>query len=81
MRQSRPSMEAFGPDAMLYIPLGERSDAPMRLQAQKLDSQMGKSYVQGPTNIRQARIEVASDETRAGDCGLPAPTANVELTR
>ncbi len=65
-------MEAFGPDAMLYITLGERSDAPMRPQAQKLDSQMGKSYVQGSTNIRQARIEVASDETRAGDCGPPA---------
>ena len=33
---------AFGPDAMLYITLGERSDAPMRPQAQQLDSHMGK---------------------------------------
>jgi glucose/arabinose dehydrogenase len=32
----------FGPDAMLYITLGERSDAPMRPQAQQLDSHMGK---------------------------------------
>ncbi|HET8645616.1 MAG TPA: PQQ-dependent sugar dehydrogenase, partial [Vicinamibacteria bacterium] len=33
---------AFGPDGMLYITLGERSDAPMRPQAQQLDSHMGK---------------------------------------
>lgn len=33
---------AFGPDGMLFITLGERSDAPMRPQAQRLDSHMGK---------------------------------------
>jgi aldose sugar dehydrogenase len=33
---------AFGPDGMLYITLGERSDTPMRPQAQRLDSDMGK---------------------------------------
>ena len=33
---------ALGPDQMLYIALGERSDAPMRPQAQQLDSHMGK---------------------------------------
>jgi aldose sugar dehydrogenase len=33
---------AFGPDGKLYVTLGERSDAPMRPQAQKLDSHMGK---------------------------------------
>jgi glucose/arabinose dehydrogenase len=33
---------AFGPDGMLYITLGERSDAPMRPQAQQLSSHMGK---------------------------------------
>ena len=32
----------FGPDGMLYITLGERSDKPMRPQAQQLDSHMGK---------------------------------------
>lgn len=32
----------FGPDGMLYITLGERSDAAMRPQAQQLDSHMGK---------------------------------------
>ncbi len=32
----------FGPDQMLYVTLGERSDAPMRPQAQRLDSHMGK---------------------------------------
>jgi aldose sugar dehydrogenase len=33
---------AFGPDGKLYITLGERSDKPMRPQAQRLDSDMGK---------------------------------------
>ena len=33
---------AFGPDGMLYVTLGERSDARIRTQAQQLDSHMGK---------------------------------------
>ncbi len=33
---------AFGPDGMLYVTLGERSDRNMRPQAQQLDSHMGK---------------------------------------
>jgi glucose/arabinose dehydrogenase len=33
---------AFGPDGLLYVTLGERSDKPMRPQAQQLDSDMGK---------------------------------------
>ena len=33
---------AFGPDGMLYVTLGDRSDTPMRPQAQQLDSHMGK---------------------------------------
>lgn len=33
---------AFGPDGMLYITLGERSDMQIRPQAQQLDSHMGK---------------------------------------
>ena len=33
---------AFGPDGMLYVTLGERSDTPMRPQAQQLNSDMGK---------------------------------------
>jgi aldose sugar dehydrogenase len=33
---------AFGPDGMLYVTLGERSDKPMRPQVQRLDSHMGK---------------------------------------
>ncbi|MGI9040393.1 MAG: PQQ-dependent sugar dehydrogenase [Gemmatimonadales bacterium] len=32
----------FGTDGMLYITLGERSDTPMRPQAQRLNSHMGK---------------------------------------
>lgn len=34
---------AFGPDGMLYVTLGDRSDSGMRPQAQKLDSHMGKT--------------------------------------
>ncbi len=34
---------AFGPDGMLYITTGERSDAPMRMHAQKLDNHLGKT--------------------------------------
>ena len=33
---------AFGPDGLLYVSLGERSDLEMRPQAQHLDSHMGK---------------------------------------
>ncbi len=33
---------AFGPDGMLYVTLGERSDSRIRPQAQQLDSHMGK---------------------------------------
>ena len=33
---------AFGPDGLLYVTLGERSDGGMRPQAQRLDSHMGK---------------------------------------
>jgi glucose/arabinose dehydrogenase len=33
---------AFGPDGMLYVTMGERSDAPMRKYAQQLDSHLGK---------------------------------------
>lgn len=32
----------FGPDGMLYIATGERSDAPMRMHAQGLDNHLGK---------------------------------------
>jgi len=33
---------AFGPDGKLYVTLGERSDTPMRPQAQQLGSHLGK---------------------------------------
>ena len=33
---------AFGPDKMLYVTLGERSDKVVRPQAQQMDSHMGK---------------------------------------
>ena len=33
---------AFGADGLLYVTLGDRSDAPMRPHAQRLDSHMGK---------------------------------------
>lgn len=34
---------AFGPDGMLYVSLGERSDKEIRPQAQQMDSHMGKT--------------------------------------
>ncbi|GAB2962785.1 PQQ-dependent sugar dehydrogenase [Hymenobacter coalescens] len=34
---------AFGPDGLLYVSLGERSDLEIRPQAQQLDSHMGKT--------------------------------------
>ena len=34
---------AFGPDGMLYVTLGERSDTPMRPYAQRLDAHLGKT--------------------------------------
>jgi glucose/arabinose dehydrogenase len=33
---------AFGPDGMLFITMGERSDEPMRRHAQELDNHLGK---------------------------------------
>ncbi len=39
---------AFGPDGMLYVTLGDRSDKPMRPHAQRLDSHMGKVLRVGP---------------------------------
>ena len=38
----------FDRDGMLYVTLGERSDMPMRRQAQQLDSHMGKILRIGP---------------------------------
>lgn len=34
---------AFGPDGMLYVTLGERFDTPMRIHAQQLDNDLGKT--------------------------------------
>jgi glucose/arabinose dehydrogenase len=56
---------AFGPDRMLYITLGERSDAPMRPQAQQLDSHMGKIIRISPDGA------VPKDNPFVGQDGLP----------
>jgi glucose/arabinose dehydrogenase len=39
---------AFGPDGMLYITTGDRSDAPMRHHAQELDNHLGKTLRVAP---------------------------------
>ena len=41
-RQHFGSRIAFGPDGMLYASFGERSDTPMRPNAQRLDGHLGK---------------------------------------
>jgi glucose/arabinose dehydrogenase len=54
---------AFGPDRMLYITLGERSDTPMRPQAQQLGSHMGKILRISPDG------SVPKDNPFAGQAG------------
>ena len=54
---------AFGPDGMLYITLGERSDKEIRPQAQDLGSHMGKTIRISPTG------EVPSDNPFVGRAG------------
>ena len=47
---------AFGADGMLYVTLGERSDKPMRPQAQRMDSHMGKVLRVKPDGSAQPEI-------------------------
>lgn len=54
---------AFGPDGMLYITLGDRSDAQMRPQAQQLDSHMGKTLRIAPDG------SVPQDNPFVGEAG------------
>jgi aldose sugar dehydrogenase len=54
---------AFGPDGMLYVTLGERSDKQIRPQAQQLDSHMGKILRIGPDG------SVPKDNPFAGKAG------------
>jgi len=54
---------AFGPDGMLYITLGERSDVPMRRYAQQLDSHLGKVVRIAPDG------SVPSDNPFVGQAG------------
>lgn len=58
---------AFGPDGMLYITLGERSDKEIRPQAQQMDSHMGKIIRIAPDG------KIPNDNPFANDDkGLPA---------
>lgn len=54
---------AFGPDGMLYVTLGERSDLEIRPQAQHMDSHMGKILRITPDG------EAAPDNPFAGQAG------------
>jgi glucose/arabinose dehydrogenase len=45
---------AFGPDGMLYLTTGERSDKPMRPLAQRLDNHMGKTMRMKPDGTAPA---------------------------
>ncbi len=56
----------FGPDGMLYVTLGDRSDAAMRPQAQRFDSHMGKTLRIKPDG------SAASDNPFAGKPGAAA---------
>ena len=56
---------AFGPDGMLYVTLGERSDTPMRPQAQQLDSHLGKIAAHPPDGTRAAGQPVRRPGRRA----------------
>jgi glucose/arabinose dehydrogenase len=58
---------AFGPDGKLIVTLGERSDAPMRPQAQQLDSDMGKILRINPDGS-------VPDDNPFGTCRPPVST-------
>jgi glucose/arabinose dehydrogenase len=54
---------AFGPDGMLYVTLGERSDLQIRPQAQQMNSHMGKTIRIQPDG------QVPNDNPFAGQSG------------
>ena len=55
------------PDGMLYVTLGERSDKPMRPQAQQLDSHMGKIVRIAPDGSVPATTRSSGRRRAAGD--------------
>ncbi|HEX8385558.1 MAG TPA: PQQ-dependent sugar dehydrogenase, partial [Rubricoccaceae bacterium] len=57
---------AFGPDGMLYVTTGERSDTPMRRYAQDLGSHLGKTVRIGPDG------SVPADNPFVGEAGARA---------
>ena len=63
---------AFGPDGMLYVTLGERSDKPMRPQAQQLDSHMGKIIRIRPDGSVPATIRSSARPARCRRSGRSA---------
>ena len=71
---------AFGPDGMLYVTFGERSNAPMRPHAQQLDGHLGKVIrIRLDGTVPQDNPFVGRGGREAGDLDARAPQPRSRL--